>query len=297
MNYRHGFHAGNFADVHKHVALTLILDQLRQKATPFRVVDTHAGSGLYDLAGSEAARTGEWRDGIGRLTGFVAVQPASADTTAARTLLAPYLGAVATVNQTGGIRRYPGSPLITQHLLRPHDRLIACELQPDAARALARSLGRDARAKSVAIDGWQALTAYVPPKERRGIVLIDPPYEDPDEFERLAAMTAQAWRKWQTGIFLIWHPIKPGSEPMRLARALEKSITTSILRSDLHIGAPPAQTTPAGRKPPLGGSGLIVVNPPWHLAEQLRVIGAFLAIALHRESPCHTTTDWIRAPA
>src|SRR5437763_13112898 len=197
MNYRHAFHAGNFADVLKHAVLARILAHLGEKAAPFRVIDTHAGAGLYDLAAEAATRTGEWRGGIGRL-----IDADLADDI--RALLAPYLAAVRAANPGGGLRRYPGSPLIALSLMRPRDRLVACELEPGAAAALAAHLRRDARARAVEIDGWLALNAYVPRKERRGVVLIDPPYEEKHEFARLADALAGAQRKWTTGIFLLW---------------------------------------------------------------------------------------------
>jgi 23S rRNA A2030 N6-methylase RlmJ len=165
MNYRHAFHAGSFADVVKHIVLVRILLHLRAKPAAFRVIDTHAGAGLYDLAGEEAGRSGEWREGIGRLLTAVIAE-------AARALIAPYLDAVAACNGGGRLAVYPGSPVLVRALLRPQDRLIACELEPNAAAALARNLRRDPRSKAVAIDGWTALTAYVPPKERRGLILI-----------------------------------------------------------------------------------------------------------------------------
>ena len=171
MNYRHAFHAGNFADVVKHAVLVRMLVHLRQKPAAFRVIDTHAGAGLYDLGGAEALRSGEWRDGIGRLLAAPIGEQA-------RALLAPYLDALASFNSAGRLASYPGSPALVRAFLRPQDRLIACELEPNAAAALARHLSGDRRSKAVAIDGWTALNAYVPPMERRGLVLIDPPFED-----------------------------------------------------------------------------------------------------------------------
>src|ERR1700720_4014776 len=165
MNYRHAFHAGNFADVFKHIIIVRILTHLREKIAPFRVIDTHAGEGLYDLAGEEANRTGEWRDGIGRLAD--AALPADA-----APLIAPYLAALRVCNQGIALRHYPGSPLLARHLLRPQDRLIACELEPAAALALSRHLRGSATAKVIRIDGWVALQAYVPAKERRGLVIV-----------------------------------------------------------------------------------------------------------------------------
>ena len=175
MNYRHAFHAGSFADVVKHAVLVRILTHLRAKPAAFRVLDTHAGAGLNDLAGPEASRSPEWREGIARLLAAPVAEPA-------RALIAPYLDAVAGLNPAGRLVTYPGSPALVLALLRPQDRLIACELEPNAAAALARHLGRDRRSKAIALDGWTALNAYVPPKERRGLVLIDPPFEDEGRF-------------------------------------------------------------------------------------------------------------------
>ena len=268
MNYRHSFHAGNFADVHKHVVLTLIIQRLREKPTPFRIIDTHAGAGLYDLAGDDAERTGEWRSGIGRL--FDTPFP---DKTAE--LLAPYRDAVARANPHGTLTRYPGSPLIARALLREDDRLVACELEPTAASALATHLGRGRRAKAVAIDGWTALMAYIPPRERRGLVLIDPPYEKPDEFDRIGDALVRAHRKWPTGIYVAWYPIKDRDGPGLLAARLTEADMPNVLRSELSLGA----SEEAGR---LGGSGLVIVNPPWQLDDNLKAVLPALALALAR---------------
>jgi 23S rRNA (adenine2030-N6)-methyltransferase len=266
MNYRHIFHAGNFADVHKHVVLTRILVHLRAKPAAFRVIDTHAGAGRYELAAPEAARGGEWREGIGRL--MAAPLPGAA----VRALLAPYLAAVAALNPGGGCARYPGSPLIARGLLRPHDRLIACEAEPQAAAVLAASLRGDRRCKALELDGWTALAAYLPPKERRGLVLIDPPFEAPDEFARLPGALAAAHRKWASGIYLLWYPIKDARLSTTLARRLQALGLAKMLRAELAI----APARPAGR---LAGSGLIIVNPPHPLAAELqRILPALAAI-------------------
>ena len=290
MNYQHAFHAGNFADVHKHVVLTRILDYLRQKPAPFRVIDTHAGAGRYDLEGPQATRSGEWRNGIGRVfemrqSGATA-SPTGAATEAAAALLAPYLNIVAALNPQHTLRLYPGSPLIIKAMLRRQDRLIACELEPGAAASLTASLRGDARAKALTIDGWMALFANIPPKERRGLVLIDPSYEESADFARLADALAQAYRKWQTGLYLLWYPIKEPKKTRFLAdfsevppvsyrrrrqggdslmRQLRRSGIPKLLRCELSIG--PART--AGG---LTGSGLIVVNPPFPLERELRVL-------------------------
>jgi 23S rRNA (adenine2030-N6)-methyltransferase len=242
-----------------------ILLHLRAKPAPFRVIDTHAGAGVYDLAGAEADRSPEWRAGIGRLLGAtIAERP--------RALLAPYLDAVAALN-SDRLTTYPGSPALVRAFLRPQDRLVACELEPTAAAALRRYLGRDPRAKAVAIDGWTALNAYVPPKERRGLVLIDPPFEDMSEFARLAHGLEAAHRKWAPGSFLLWYPIKEREGPDALARRLRRSGMTKILRVEFSIAAP----REAGR---LTACGLIAVNPPWTLAGELEILLPELAAVL-----------------
>ena len=210
MNYRHAFHAGNFADVLKHATLVRVLVHLRSKPAPFRVVDTHAGAGLYDLSASEATRGGEWRDGIARLFSKELPEPA-------RALLAPYLEAVAALNRPNDLIAYPGSPMLVRGFLRRGDRLIACELEPRAAVTLAHNLKADARCKAIAIDGWTALKAYIPPKERRGVVLIDPAFEDAADFGRLAEGIESAHRKWAGGIYLLWYPRKESRAPEALA--------------------------------------------------------------------------------
>ena len=193
MNYRHAFHAGSFADVFKHAVLCRILHYLREKPSAFRVIDTHAGAGLYDLAGPEAKRGSEWHDGIERLMAAKLPAPVAA-------LLSPYLEVIGALNEPGRLKLYPGSPAIARAWLRPQDRLIACELEPKAAVALAGSLRGDSRIKTIEIDGWTALSAYVPPPERRGVVLVDPPFEEEADFHRLSHDMAAAHRKWATGI-------------------------------------------------------------------------------------------------
>jgi 23S rRNA (adenine2030-N6)-methyltransferase len=263
MNYQHAFHAGNFADVHKHIVLTRVLDYLRQKPAAFRVIDTHAGAGRYDLFGPQAARSSEWRDGIGRL--FAMPRSGAAGIDAAQALIAPYLAIVAALNPSGTLRLYPGSPLLVKALLRRQDRLIACELEPSAAASLKAVLRGDARARALAFDGWMALFANIPPKERRGLIVIDPPYEESSDFARLSETLAQAHRKWANGVYLSWYPIKAREAPDALARRLRRLSVPKILRCELTIAPPRADGA-------LAGSGLIIVNPPFPLERELRVI-------------------------
>jgi 23S rRNA (adenine2030-N6)-methyltransferase len=279
VNYRHAFHAGNFAEVHKHAVLCRILNYLRGKPAPFRVIDTHAGAGLYDLAGPEAARSGEWREGIARLFGADLPLPATA-------LLAPYLEAIGALNERDRLTAYPGSPALARAWLRPQDRLIACELEPGAATALAQNLRGDPRIKTVRIDGWTAMNAYVPPKERRGVVLVDPPFEEEGDFARLAHGLAAAHRKWSTGIYMLWYPIKGRSAPDILAKNLCRLAIARVLRCELNV---------RGLSDPsrLNGSGLILVNPPWTLAEELAVLLPVLAERLGRDGKGSFRLDWL----
>lgn len=290
MNYRHIFHAGNFADVFKHAILTRVLVHLREKPAPFRVIDTHAGEGLYDLMSEAASRTGEWCNGIGRLIAARLPPPAAER-------FEPYLAVVRACNSGPELRFYPGSPALARHLMRPQDRLIACEVVEETAAALAGNLraaghaavGADPRsdapppprqrdqAKVVAIDGWVALEAYVPPKERRGIVVVDPPYEQPDDFPRLADGIAAAHRKWPTGIYLLWYPIagRDRAGPARLAATVERLAIGKALRIELTVAA-----TPDG----LGACGVIVINPPWRLAADLEAMLPPLAEVLGQDA-------------
>ena len=267
MNYQHAFHAGNFADVHKHAVLARILTHLQAKPAAFRVIDTHAGAGRYDLLAAESTRSGEWRDGIGRVWEAAAQQKLGP---VVSELLAPYLGAVAACNADHSLHIYPGSPLVAQHLLRPQDRLIACELEPRSAAALAATLRGDRRAKALTLDGWTAIGAYVPPKERRGLVLVDPPFEEPSDFTRLSGALAVAHRKWPTGIYMLWYPIKERDAPDALARRLRRHSLPKLLRCEITLGPPRADSG-------LVGSGLIVVNPPFTLPEELRDLLPMLA--------------------
>ena len=264
MNYRHAFHAGNFADVIKHIVLVRILLHLQEKNAAFRVIDTHAGAGLYDLAGEEAERSGEWLTGIARIL-------QARFTENALPLIKPYLDIVRAFNpQQGQLKTYPGSPLIARALLRPQDRLTACELEAKARKALIDALRRDPQARVVDLDGWTALPAFVPPKERRGLVLIDPPYEQKDEFERLAASFIEAYAKWPTGSYLLWYPAKSRRATDELARQVARGVGDArppgkCLRVEFSV-AP--QTADAA----LTSAGLLVVNPPWTLAAELKAI-------------------------
>jgi 23S rRNA (adenine2030-N6)-methyltransferase len=257
MNYRHAYHAGNFADVMKHAVLALVIQHLNRKETPYRVIDTHAGLGVYDLSQEKASKTGEWRDGIGRLT-QASLSPEIA------ALLQPYLAVVEeTRGDLGSPMLYPGSPEIARRLTRAQDRMIFVEKHPRDVLVLQQSIKGDKRAKALELDGWTALRANVPPKEKRGLVLIDPPFEDPDEFQRMASAAIEAWRKWRTGVYMLWYPIKAEHDGDALAAALQEAGIDKRLRIELIVRA----ATGEGK---LRGSGLMLINPPWTLAADAR---------------------------
>lgn len=277
MNYRHVYHAGNFADVLKHLVLTLTIEHLKLKPAPFRVIDTHAGTGLYDLTGPEAAKTGEWRDGIGRVIGT----PFRPDVAA---ILAPYLAVIEAENPGGALTRYPGSPLIARRLLREHDVLVANELHPGDHAALARLFARDRQTKVLHLDGWTALKSLLPPKERRGVVLVDPPFEDAGELERLAAGLHAAARRFATGTVLLWYPIKSLQPIARFHTALAALRLSKVLVVEVLIRSPADPDR-------LNGSGLVILNPPYTLAERLQVVLPALTACLAAEPAAFHVID------
>lgn len=266
MNYRHAYHAGNFADVMKHVALTLVIERLKQKDTPFRVIDTHAGIGSYDLTAPEPQKTGEWAGGIGRLLGPSAaplpdrIEP----------LLHGYLAAVRTLNPPGKLTRYPGSPRLARALIRSQDTLVVNELHPEDAAALRAEFRRDAQTKVLELDGWTALKSLLPPKERRGVVLIDPPFEAQRELDRIVEGLSEARKRFATGIYMVWYPIKDPKPLRSFHRRIAEIGYEKVLKAELLIHP---DTDPAR----LNGCGLAIVNPPYRLDADLSLVLAFLA--------------------
>ena len=253
MNYRHGYHAGNFADVFKHAVLARVLMLLATKETPFRVIDTHAGAGRYDLERGPAQTTGEAKNGIRRLLGALPQGPAL-------DLLQPYLRAVEKFAPA-----YPGSPLLVQTLTRPRDAMVFCELHPEEFAALEKAVGRDRRAKALALDGWTALKSLLPLKERRGVVLIDPPYEDPAEFRRIADGIEEAMRRFATGVYLVWYPIKNRHDTDAAIRRILRAADKPSLRLELEVEKPQAEG-------PLQATGILAINPPWKLRQECEVL-------------------------
>ena len=280
MNYRHAYHAGNFADVVKHIILTRIVLYLQRKEQAFRVIDTHAGIGRYDLGGVESGKTGEWRNGVGRLL------DATIDAKVAE-LIQPYLDIVRAENADGEIRHYPGSPLIVRHLLRRQDRLSALELHPEDAALLTETFEGDVQVRVTKLDGWLALGAHVPPKEKRGLVLVDPPFEVSGEFDRLVDGLVRAHKRFSGGTFALWYPVKDRQEVRRFVAALHNTGIPKILRTELMI-------RPASPEPRMDGTGMIVINPPFTLDSELRIVLPALSKILSEEQNAGFTLEWIR---
>ncbi len=248
LSYRHQFHAGGVADVFKHAVLVRLLLALARKDKPFFVLDTHGGLGRYDLDHPWSEKTGEWRHGVGRI--WEAADP-PAD-------LAPYLAAVAAENPGGALKRYPGSPLIARRLMRPGDRLAVCELNRDDHAALAARLEGYRDTGVHAMDGFQAVRAMLPPKERRGLVLIDASFDQADEFARILRATGDALRRFRTGMVAIWHPLMAPEEMQAFYADLKALDPPKTLRLELRTHPPDWQAF----RP---GSGMIVINPPYGL--------------------------------
>ena len=285
MNYRHAYHAGNFADVVKHVILSRIVEYLKRKDQAFRVIDTHAGIGLYDLRGTEAGKTSEWTGGISRV--FDAVEKGEIPA-AAIELLQPYLDVVRAVNNGKELRHYPGSPLLTRHLLRKQDRLSALELHPQDAKRLAKLFDGDYQARVIELDGWLSLGAHMPPKEKRGLVLVDPPFEIEGEFDRLVDGLVKAYKRFPGGTYALWYPVKDRKETERFSKRLRETEIPKIMRIELAIRAPSLE-------PRLDGTGMIVVNPPYTLESEMQTLLPCLTKLLSEEKGSNFSIQWIRS--
>jgi 23S rRNA (adenine2030-N6)-methyltransferase len=276
LNYRHAYRAGNFADVHKHAVVTRIIEYLKRKDAAFRVIDTHAGAGLYNLGGVESAKTGEWMTGIGRL--LDATLSAEVES-----LLAPWLEVVRAYRQDGQLAAYPGSPLIIRRLLRKQDRLSAFELHEEDFATLSSLFAGDFQTRVTRLDGWLVPGAHLPPKEKRGLVLIDPPFEKEGEFARLADALAKGHRRWPGGMFCLWYPLKRGNAFETFIADLKRSGLPDLVRIELDVD-------PSGKGPVQGlsGSGLIVKNPPYVLEAEMAVLMPELVRIVGQTA----TADW-----
>ena len=282
MNYRHAYHAGNFADVVKHIILSRIINYLMIKDGAFRVIDTHAGIGVYDLSSEEAQKTGEWLGGIGKLQG-AALPEAAAD------LLQPYLEAVSAFNPLGGLKTYPGSPAITRHLIRGKDRLTAIELHPADYQTLKSHFAGDWQVRTIELDGWLAMGAQLPPKEKRGLVLVDPPFEISGEFERMVAALKKAHQRWSGGVYAFWYPIKDRDAVNHFRDALRETAIPKILDIVFEVRTPSEEAR-------FDGTGMIVVNPPYVLQNEMNIILPVLHehLAVNKEAVFGAT--WLTEP-
>lgn len=274
MNYRHAFHAGNFADVHKHVVLLALLERLQRKPKPLFYLDTHAGRGWYDLRAEDATRGGEWREGIARLAG----RPArSAD-------FLRYLQATRTAGAAP--TQYPGSPVLALEALRDGDRAVLVEQQPAEAHALKQSAPGRRNVSVVCGDGYAALKTYLPPRENRGLVLIDPSYEADSEFADAERALRLGLSRWPNGVFALWYPIKAGAQAQRLNAALHASGLRKLLRLELTV-------RPADSPIGLNGSGLVIANPPWKFDGEMTEALAEVHAALAPERAGASRVEWL----
>src|ERR1700676_4863549 len=251
MNYRHIYHAGNFADIAKHVALLYCLEALKRKESAFFALDSHAGRGFYDLQAAEASKSGEAERGIQRLI----------EKGIGSAILADYFTAIR-ARRGKRLARYPGSPALIAGSLRPQDRALFVELMPAEARAAEREIESAGRVRTEIADGYAALKAFLPPEERRGLVLIDPPYESLDELKLMLQAFAEAYRRWPSGIFLMWYPIRSASQRRMVHARFEALRLPKMLFADLAVHPDDAGVG-------LAGSGLMIVNPPYGADEYL----------------------------
>ena len=281
MNYRHAFHAGNFADVFKHVLLRELIRAMQRKAKPFLFLDTHAGRGRYDLARADAGgRAPEWPEGIGRLWSATDLPAPVAD----------YVAAVREYNRTCGagdeLRYYPGSPMLALQLARPDDRCAFCELEPDEADALERECAYARKARVHRVDGYGAPRAMLPPLEKRALVLIDPPFEAADEMKSVATAIAEGLRRSPAAVFAVWYPLTARASTAPLFLALRERRLAPALVAELRIQSEAVEVG-------LGGCGLAILNPPWQFDAEMRPVLEYLARKLALDSDARCQLDWL----
>ncbi len=281
MNYRHAFHAGNHADVLKHIVLSRVIEYFKVKDKPFAFLDAHAGLGAYDLEGIQAAKTGEWQGGIGKM-----VEPFTEEV---ETILAPYRAVISAMNSAGGSRFYPGSPELTLRLLRPVDRMIANELHPVDVETLRENYKHDKRVRVTSLDAMQCIKAELPFSQKRGLVLIDPPFEVLDESERVAQAIEFGHRRFATGTFLVWYPVTTEEFAAKFLETIGALAVPNMLKVELRVKA-------AFERGGLAGSGLIIINPPWTLEAELHLILPALAARLGLGTWGRGQVEWSTPP-
>ncbi|KGQ28716.1 23S rRNA (adenine(2030)-N(6))-methyltransferase RlmJ [Gallibacterium anatis] len=276
LSYRHSFHAGNFADVLKHIVQLLIIESLQQKEKGFLYLDTHAGAGLYSLQSFEAEKTAEFEQGVGYLW-----QRQDLPKT-----VKYYLDQVAKVNSQQKLRFYPGSPLLAANLLRPQDRAILTELHPSDYPLLRKNIQPYKNVQVKRDDGFQQLKTVLPPKERRGFILIDPPYELKEDYQLVVDAIVEGYKRFATGTYAIWYPVVLRQQIKKMVRALEETQIRKILQIELGIRPDTAQRG-------MTASGMIVINPPWKLEAQMKAILPYLTNVLAPEGTGHWDLHWI----
>ena len=290
MNYRHAYHAGNFADVLKHSVLFALIEAMQAKPTPFAFIDTHAGSGCYALDSTEAGKTGEYKDGISRLL-FPDLYPNNANNSKAQALpplLRRWLDAILRLpGNDHGLKLYPGSPLQAANAMRDIDSAQLCELHPEEATRLRDLFHHDHRVHVHQRNGYEALKALLPPKEKRGLVLIDPPYEAQDsEYRVIEKSLKAALERWPTGVYAVWYPIKLRSQVQPFHRWLQHCGARRVLRAELMVH-------PDDSPLRLNGSGMVILNAPWKLDDALRDALRAMAPMLSQERPAQWRLDWL----
>jgi 23S rRNA (adenine2030-N6)-methyltransferase len=287
MNYRHAYHAGNFADVLKHSVLFALIEAMQAKPTPFAFIETHAGSGCYALDGVEAGKTGEYKDGISRLL-FPDLSPNNGKAQALPPLLRRWLDAILRLpGNDHGLKLYPGSPLQVANAMRDIDSAQLCELHPEEATRLRDLFHRDSRVHVHQRNGYEALKALLPPKEKRGLVLIDPPYEAQDsEYRVIEKALKAALERWPTGVYAVWYPIKLRSQVQPFHRWLQHCGARRVLRAELLVH-------PDDSPLRLNGSGMVILNAPWKLDDALRDSLRAMAPMLSQERPAQWRLDWL----
>lgn len=279
MNYRHAYHVGNIGDVLKHAVLARLILYLQRKDKAFRILDTHAGIGRYDLASEETQKTGEWQQGIGKVL-------ASEMPDDVAELLAPWLDVVKAENQGDTLRVYPGSPLLSRRLLRKQDRLTLTELHPSDYETLSNLFAGDHQVKTIHLDGWLALRSFLPPKEKRGLVLIDPAFEKTSEFADMTEAVLKGWRKWPIGTFALWYPMKDARAISRMHRELEEAGVRDILALELNAGK-------SGPDTRMLGSGMTLINPPFTLIGEMKRVLPWLCNVVHQGHGADWSADQI----
>lgn len=276
LSYRHSFHAGNHADVLKHIVQTLIIESLKEKEKPFLYLDTHAGAGRYQLTNAHATRTGEYLEGIARLWQQEEVPE----------LILPYLEAVGSLNTSDELRYYPGSPLLAAKLLREQDLLMLTELHPTDFPLLRTEFSRDKRVRVCREDGFGQLKSKLPPASRRGFALIDPPYELKQDYSAVVKGIVEGHKRFATGTYAIWYPVVHRQQIKRMLKELEATGIRKILQIELAV-------KPDSDQLGMTASGMIVINPPWKLASQMASILPWLHKTLVPEGTGHTLVEWV----